>query len=53
VILKRDGTYLCGCCRRDNSLLVHSYPGGVHKREQFRNRDAEVVGKIVAVARKL
>jgi hypothetical protein len=54
VILKRDGTYLLGCCSRENnSLVVHSYPDGVHKREQFRNRDAEVIGKIAAVARKL
>jgi hypothetical protein len=54
VILKRDGTYVCGCCNRENnSLVVHSYPGGVHRREQFRNRDAEVTGKIVAIARRL
>ena len=54
VILKRDGTYLCGCCSRENnSLVVHSYPGGVHRRDQFRNRDAEVIGKIVAVVRRL
>jgi len=54
IVLKRDGTYLCGCCsREDNSLVVHTYPGGVHRRNQFRNRDAEVVGKIVSVARRL
>jgi hypothetical protein len=54
VILKRDGTFVCGCCSRENnSLVVHSYPGGVHRREQFRNRDAEVIGKIVAVVRRL
>ena len=54
VILKRDGTYLCGCCSRENSsLVVHSYPGGVHRREQFRNRDAEVIGKIVMIVRRL
>ena len=54
VILKRDGAYLCGCCSRENSsLVVHSYPGGVHRREQFQNRDAEVIGKIVTVVRKL
>jgi hypothetical protein len=54
VILKRDGTYVCGCCSRENnSLVVHSYPGGVHKREQFRNRDAEVIGKIVTIVRRL
>jgi hypothetical protein len=54
VILKRDGTYVCGCCSRENnSLVVHSYPGGVHTREQFRNRDAEVIGKIVTIVRRL
>jgi hypothetical protein len=53
VVLKRDGSYMCGCCSRENnSLVVHTYPGGVHKREQFRNRDAEVIGQIVSVARK-
>jgi len=53
VVLRRDGTYFCGCCSRENtSLVVHTYPRGVHKREQFRNRDAEVIGKIVSVARK-
>jgi len=54
IVLKRDGTYSCGCCSRENnSLIVHTYPGGVHRREHFRNRDAEVIGEIVTVARKL
>jgi transcriptional regulator with XRE-family HTH domain len=54
VILQRDGTYVCGCCSRENnSLVVHSYPGGVHTREQFRNHDAEVIGKIVTIVRRL
>lgn len=54
VVLKRDGTYICGCCSRDDhNLIVHSYPGGIYRREQFRNRDAEIVGRIVLVARKL
>jgi hypothetical protein len=54
IVLKRDGTYLGGCCSRDdNKLIVHSYPDGVHGREPFRNRDAEVIGKIVVVVRKL
>jgi hypothetical protein len=36
VILKRDGTYLCGCCSRENnSLVVHNYPGGVHRRDRL------------------
>jgi HTH-type transcriptional regulator / antitoxin HipB len=33
--------------------LFHTYLGGVHRRDQFRNRDAEVIGKIVAVVRKV
>ncbi len=54
VVLKRDGIYLCGCCSRENnSLVVHTYSSGVHRRDQFRHRDAEVIGKIVTVARKL
>ncbi len=54
VVLKRDGTYMCGCCSRENnSLVVHTYPGGVHRRDQFRSRDAEVIGKIVAIMRRL
>ena len=54
ILLRRDGTYLAGCCSRENnSLVVHTYPGGVHKQEQFRNRDAEVIGKIVTVVRRL
>ncbi len=54
LVLQRDGTYLCGCCsREDNSLVLHTYPGGVHRRDQFRSRDAEIIGKVVAVARKL
>ena len=54
IVLKRDGSYSCGCCSRENnSLVLHTYPGGVHRREQFRTRDAEVIGKIVSVARKL
>jgi len=54
VILKREGTYVCGCCSRENnSLVIHSYPGGVHRRDQFRSRDAEVIGKIVTIVRRL
>lgn len=54
IVLRRDGTYLCGCCsREDNSLVVHTYPGGVHRRDQLRNSDAEVIGKIVIIVRRL
>lgn len=53
VVLKRDGTYLCGPCGMENGMLV-MHPDAEHLklREQFRNhRDAEVVGQIVAVLR--
>jgi len=54
IILRRDGTYLCGCCSQENdSLVIHTYRGGVHKREELRSRDAEVLGKVVSVARRL
>jgi hypothetical protein len=54
IILKRDGIYLSGCCSQENdTLVIHTYRGGIHKREELRGRDAEVIGKIVAVARKL
>ena len=54
IVLKRDGTYLCGCCSQENDIVViHSYRGGTHKREEFRRRDAEIIGKIVSVARRL
>jgi hypothetical protein len=53
VFLKRDGTYGCGCCSHENGdLIVHSYPGGVHRQEQLRHRDAEIVGKIVTIVRR-
>jgi hypothetical protein len=54
VILKRDGTYLCGCCSPENdTLVIHTYRGGIHKREELRSRDAEIIGRIVSVARRL
>ena len=54
IVLKRDGTYLCGCCSQENdTLVIHTYQGGTHKREELRSRDAEVIGKVVSVARRL
>jgi hypothetical protein len=54
IILKRDGTYLWGCCSQENdTLVIHTYRGGIHKREELRSRDAEIIGKIVSVARRL
>ncbi len=55
VVLKRDGNYLCACCCVENGvLIVHSYSQGFRRSERMRNRkDAEVVGQIVTIARKL
>ena len=54
IILKRDGTYLWACCSQENdTLVIHTYRGGIHRREEIRSRDAEVLGKIVSVARRL
>jgi hypothetical protein len=54
IILKRDENYLCGCCGQENdTLVIHTYRGGIHRREELRSRDAEVVGTIVLVARRL
>jgi hypothetical protein len=54
IILKRDGTYLWGCCSQENdTLVIHTYRGRIHKREELRSRDAEVIGKVVSVARRL
>jgi hypothetical protein len=54
VVLKRDGTYFCGCCGiEDGTLVVHPQPERVNAREEFRNqRDAEVVGQIVTIMRR-
>ncbi|MGB8889253.1 MAG: hypothetical protein WCC87_21175 [Candidatus Korobacteraceae bacterium] len=54
VILRRDGTYLCGCCELKNKhLVVHSYLKGLNKTEHLPTLDAEVVGQIVTVVRRL
>jgi hypothetical protein len=54
IVLMRDGTYVCGCCSQENDTrVIHTYRGGIHKREELRSRDAEIIGKIVSVARRL
>ena len=54
-VLKRDGTYICGCCSLENDMLViHSYSPNYRQPEKLRNHeDAEVVGLVVTVARRL
>lgn len=54
IVLQRDGNYLWGCCSQENdTLVVHTYRGGIHKREELRSRDVEVIGKVVSVARRV
>lgn len=54
VVLKRDGGYLAASCSLENrTLLVHSYGPEFHAAAEYRlNRDAEIVGQIVAIARR-
>ena len=55
VVLKRDGTYLAACCGVESgTLVVHPYSQDFHRNEEYRlHQDAEVVGQIVAIARRL
>ena len=55
VILKRDGSYLCACCGVENgTLIVHPYSQQLYRPTQLRyHEEAEVVGQVVAIARKL
>jgi transcriptional regulator with XRE-family HTH domain len=55
VLLRRNGTYLCGCCSLENGiLLIHPFSSHYRPQEQLRNHeDAEVVGEIVLIARTL
>jgi transcriptional regulator with XRE-family HTH domain len=54
IILMRDGTYLACCGAVENGLLViHPYGRDFHRSAQYRlHQDAEVVGQIVAIARR-
>jgi len=55
LILRRNGTYLCACCSIENgTLVIHPYSQQFRRSERLRyHHDAEVVGRIVTVARKL
>jgi len=55
VLLKRDGTYMCGCCSLENgTLVIHSYSSAYQQPQQLRNHyDAEVVGQVVVMVRRL
>jgi hypothetical protein len=55
LLLLRDGSYLCaGCSLEKDMLIVHPFANGHEHPLYLRNRmDAEVVGKVVALLRKL
>jgi hypothetical protein len=55
VVSKRDGTYLCACCSIENdTLVVHPYSQTLYRPTRLRlHHDAEVVGRIVTIARKM
>jgi hypothetical protein len=55
LIYKRDGSYLCGrCSLHEGKLIVPSRPGNPFGTRQFGNGiDAEVVGQVTAIVRKL
>ncbi|HET8922540.1 MAG TPA: hypothetical protein VFN26_06040 [Candidatus Acidoferrum sp.] len=55
LLLKRDGSYLCGCCAvHQGNLVVRAYPGGRLATQQFRNGiDAEMIGQVTTILRRL
>lgn len=55
LLLLRGGGYVCACCSlEDHDLVLHPYPQQVGRALQLRDqRDAEVIGQIVLVVRKL
>jgi len=54
IILMRDGSYLASCCAVETGqLVIHPYSLDFHRSAQYRlHRDVEIVGQIVAVARR-
>ena len=55
VILMRNERYLCACSSIENgTLVIHPYSHQFHRSEHLRyHHDAEVVGRIVTVIRRL
>lgn len=55
LLLRRDGSYLCArCTLEDKALVIHPFADGFEQPVRLRNGvDAEVVGKLAAVLRKL
>lgn len=55
IILRRDGSYLCGqCALEQGHLVVDGYPRGGIGAQRFRNGvDAEIAGQVTAILRRL
>lgn len=55
LLLRRGGSFLCGVCTLHKDLLVvHPYPERSFVPRKFRNElDAEVIGQVVAIVRRL
>jgi transcriptional regulator with XRE-family HTH domain len=55
VLLRRDGTYLCGFCSLQNgSLILRPCATDLPRLLRLRNRvDAEVVGRVIGIVRRL
>jgi hypothetical protein len=55
MLLTRDGTYICVCCSlEDRHLVIDPDPDDQELPERLRQGyDAEVVGQVVAIARRL
>ena len=55
VLLKRDGTFLCGrCTSKGPNLFVHPFSDGHSEPLCFRNHvDVEVVGQVAAIVRRV
>jgi transcriptional regulator with XRE-family HTH domain len=54
IILMREGVYLACCCSvEDGVLVIQPYGRDFHRSAQYRlHQDTEVVGQIVAIARR-
>jgi transcriptional regulator with XRE-family HTH domain len=55
MILKRNGTYLAaGCGVENDKLVIHPYAEDFRRNEEYRlHEDAEVIGQVVAIARRI
>ena len=55
LILERDGRYVCGPCTYDgDTLVVDAYPrSGLHAQKFKIGADAEIVGQVTAILRRL